>query len=124
MTDEPGILDTLYLEAEHFDLIARSRPLEPRTRVVPLGVPRTPFPIDGPLCSCCSHIWRDRGNGRREPDRRPAVACWNHGASGNTSLLCRTCLDSWFDNADDDPDLEPASWVWLSGARPRRLEPA
>lgn len=68
-------------------------------------------------CDCCSHIWRDRGNGRNEPGRNPAIARWNH-HNGNVSRLCQACLDSWFDIADDDPDLEPASWAWLPGALP------
>ena len=74
-------------------------------------------------CTCCSRIWRDRGNGRSEPDRRPAVARWRHG-NGYVSLLCQACLNSWFDNADDDDSLEPDSWSWLPGARPADLAPA
>ncbi|CAM5623310.1 hypothetical protein [Streptomyces aurantiogriseus] len=75
------------------------------------------------LCSCCSHIWRDRGNGRSEPDRRPAVVRWQH-RGGNVSLLCQPCLDGWFDNADDDPDLEPAAWSWLPRKQPAHLASA
>lgn len=71
------------------------------------------------LCTCCSHIWRDRGNGHSEPGREPAVARWEHD-NGNVSRLCQSCLDSWFDNADDDPDLEPAAWAWLYGMLPAR----
>lgn len=42
---QPFNIEMLYLEAEHFDLIARSgAPLEPRERVVPMGEPRRPFP--------------------------------------------------------------------------------
>ncbi|WP_159062668.1 hypothetical protein [Streptomyces caniscabiei] len=42
---QANIVETLYLEAEHFALIAESRPpLEPRERVVPIGEPRRPFP--------------------------------------------------------------------------------
>lgn len=109
-------MDGLYLDAELFALTAQ-RSIEPRDNVLPVGPARVPFPgVSGPLCSCCSHIWRDCGNGRREPDRHPAVARWNH-RGGNTSLLCQNCLDGWLDNADDDPDLEPASWSWLRGAR-------
>lgn len=47
MSDEqqPSIVDTLYLDAEHFDLTARSQPpMERRERVVPFGEPRRPFP--------------------------------------------------------------------------------
>ena len=61
------------------------------------------------LCDCCSHIWRNDGS----RDERPPVARWNH-RIGNVSRLCKPCLDGWFDNADDDPDLEPASWSWLA----------
>lgn len=41
-----------------------------------------------------------------------AVAFWNC-VNGNRVILCQGCLDAWFDNADDDPFLEPASWGWL-----------
>jgi hypothetical protein len=41
-----------------------------------------------------------------------AVAFWNC-VNGNRLVLCQTCLDAWFDNADDDPFLEPAGWGWL-----------
>lgn len=61
-----------------------------------------------PTCECCSRIW-DNG---QPPPIRPAAARWNH-RNGNTSLLCQPCLNCWFDNADDDPSLEPMSWQWL-----------
>ncbi|MFH9574210.1 hypothetical protein ACH4MG_27180 [Streptomyces sp. NPDC017454] len=40
--------------------------------------------------------------------------------NGNIVYLCNKCLDHWFDNADDDPDLEPVHWRWLNhlGAQP------
>lgn len=60
------------------------------------------------LCDCCSHIWRD---GRR--DERPPVARWIC-RNGNIVRLCQPCLDWWFDNADDDPDLEPLAWTWIA----------
>lgn len=43
----------------------------------------------------------------------PAVALW---VAPNTYSfrLCQACLDAWFDNADDDPDLEPLAWEWLT----------
>jgi len=48
--EEPSVVDTLYLEAEHFALIAESQPpLEPGKRVVPFGPPRTRFPLAGPV---------------------------------------------------------------------------
>lgn len=45
----------------------------------------------------------------------PAVARWTCG-NGNVVHLCQKCLDHWFDNSDDDPDLEPATWRWLNGS--------
>jgi len=59
-------------------------------------------------CTCCTHVLE-----RGRPRIRPAVAWWRH-RNGSTSYLCRPCLDSWFDNADDDETLEPAVWCWLS----------
>jgi hypothetical protein len=38
---QPSIVDTLYLDAEHFALTAEQQMLEPRERVVPTG---RPFP--------------------------------------------------------------------------------
>lgn len=45
----------------------------------------------------------------------PTVAHWRT-RSGYWFPLCLTCLNSWFDSADDDPDLEPVTWKWLTGA--------
>jgi len=45
----------------------------------------------------------------------PVVACWKT-QTGYWFRLCQPCLDAWFDNADDDPDLEPAAWEWMTGA--------
>lgn len=42
----------------------------------------------------------------------PAVAWWRIRDS-TLVQLCQSCLDCWFDNADDDPDLEPTAWGWL-----------
>lgn len=64
------------------------------------------------LCDCCSHIWRD---GVRA--EKPPVASWEC-RNGNIERLCLDCLNYWFDNADDDPDLEPASWSWLPQQEP------
>lgn len=50
--------------------------------------------------------------GCRGRNRTAAVAFWNC-VNGNRLALCQTCLDAWFDNADDDPFLEPESWGWL-----------
>jgi hypothetical protein len=47
----------------------------------------------------------------------PAVAWWR-GRNGHTVWLCQGCLDHWFDNADDDPALEPAAWGWFYEPRP------
>lgn len=44
----------------------------------------------------------------------PAVARWVC-LNGNVVYLCQPCLDAWFDNADEDPSLEPAEWNWLPG---------
>jgi len=64
-------------------------------------------------CSCCSHCWI-AGKPR---DLGPAVARWIH-QIGNVSLLCESCLNSWFDNADDDPELEPAAVEWIGRPAP------
>lgn len=54
----------------------------------------------------------------------PAAAWWR-GRNGNFTRLCQPCLDYWFDNADDDPDLEPAAWGWLyKGADGQRIHRA
>jgi hypothetical protein len=106
--------DGLYLDAELFALTARQS-IEPRARVLPTGSSMAPFPGLGPRCTCCASMLDD---GRPRSSR--AVARWAHG-NGNVSYLCRNCLDCWFDNADDDPDLEPASWAWLPGAHPEAL---
>ena len=45
----------------------------------------------------------------------PAVARWTC-TNGNVVLLCQPCLNGWFDNADDDPELEPAAWTWIGAA--------
>ena len=44
----------------------------------------------------------------------PTVARWSH-RNGNISRLCQSCLDAWFDNADDDDELEPVAWTWQIG---------
>lgn len=61
-------------------------------------------------CVCCSNIYRGG-----PPLYRAAVARWVH-VSGEAESLCLDCLNTWLDNADDDPDLEPAGWFWLTGA--------
>lgn len=45
----------------------------------------------------------------------PVVARWKT-QTGYWFPLCQGCLDAWFDNADDDPDLEPVAWRWLEVA--------
>jgi hypothetical protein len=60
-------------------------------------------------CTCCARIQR---NGH-PPERVPAVVAWHCQPSGNVEYLCQYCMDIWLDNADDDPDLEPANVVWL-----------
>jgi hypothetical protein len=49
---QPFDVEMLYLEAEHFTLIAEAQPpLEPRERVVPCGSPRRSFPLREDLAS-------------------------------------------------------------------------
>ncbi|WP_225811317.1 hypothetical protein [Streptomyces spinosus] len=63
MTEEPNIVDSLYLEAEHVALIAESQPpLGPRERVLPLGEPRRPFP---------GLVPREESAGPVRPDEEP-----------------------------------------------------
>ncbi|MEV4784009.1 hypothetical protein AB0K53_00895 [Streptomyces tuirus] len=50
------------------------------------------------------------------PSCGPAVARWQV-QNGYWFLLCQSCLDAWFDNADDDDDLEPAAWSWIEKRR-------
>lgn len=47
----------------------------------------------------------------------PVVAIWQTDIHYRT-FLCQLCLDSWFDGADDDPDLEPIAWGWVEGQNP------
>jgi hypothetical protein len=48
--------------------------------------------------------------------RADAVAIWvSH--NGHRTPLCVSCLNSWCDNADDDPSLEPAEIIWLIDRR-------
>lgn len=47
-----------------------------------------------------------------------AVALWWVAPSpprphGCHVFLCKSCLDHWLDNADDDPNLEPSALEWL-----------
>lgn len=51
----------------------------------------------------------------RLPSCGPAVARWEV-RNGSWFLLCQTCLDHWFDNADDDDSLEPVAWAWIGVA--------
>lgn len=53
------------------------------------------------------------------PER--AVA-WIRLADGTHTRLCRTCLDAWFDLADDQPELEPRIWGWLVRPTPAAEE--
>lgn len=48
MTEEPTSAETLYLDAEHFDLTAQAQPLRPRSRVEPIGPPFAGFPREQP----------------------------------------------------------------------------
>lgn len=48
----------------------------------------------------------------------PAVA-WLHLQGGfRTVRLCRLDLDTWFDTADDHPDMEPRIWGWFAPPAP------
>jgi hypothetical protein len=53
----------------------------------------------------------------------PAIAWWKTGNDCFTRL-CWACLDCWFDNADDDPDLEPTAWGWLVHPEPAAADVA
>jgi hypothetical protein len=48
----------------------------------------------------------------------PAVAWLIHATWRGRMHFCQGCLDRWFDDADDNPRLEPAAWGWLYGCRP------
>ncbi|MEU4133630.1 hypothetical protein [Streptomyces wuyuanensis] len=61
-----------------------------------------------PDCWTCSRII---DNGVRR--HAVAVASWQHWHGGSTPL-CQSCLNAWFDNADDDESLEPKAWHWLT----------
>lgn len=43
----------------------------------------------------------------------PAVAWLTTNPSMNIVHLCRTCLDWWFDEADDGNSDEPLAWGWI-----------
>ena len=45
----------------------------------------------------------------------PVVARWKT-RTGYWFPLCKACLDGWFDNADDDDDLEAVAWAWIGVA--------
>lgn len=60
-------------------------------------------------CQCCQSIV-----GRPEVK---AVAVWICSPSGYAERLCQACLDIWFDNAADDPELEAHEVRWLDGTR-------
>jgi hypothetical protein len=47
------------------------------------------------------------------PSCGEVVAWWVHQPSGNWSVVCKECLDAWFDNADDHPPSEPLAWGWF-----------
>lgn len=52
----------------------------------------------------------------QNPDGRhaPAIAIYVANPSLNHIPLCQPCLDGWLDNADDEPDLEPAALRFLA----------
>ncbi|MFJ1827374.1 hypothetical protein [Streptomyces sp. NPDC088178] len=53
-------------------------------------------------------------NGQRQQDcpNAPVARLTHH--HGGTTTLCQKDLDSWLDNADDDPSMEPARLHLLS----------
>jgi len=65
-------------------------------------------------CGCCRNITG------RPPTR--AVALWT-GSNDHTVPLCQSCLDFWFDGADDDAEesgtmeFEPRRVQWIDGSR-------
>lgn len=66
------------------------------------------------LCGCCRNITG------RPPT--PAVALWTSGLNDHTVALCQSCLDFWFDGADDDAEngdaaMEPCRVQWLDGSQ-------
>ena len=64
-------------------------------------------------CTSCARIWDvPDGGGPRRPRNRPAVARWTH-RPGVVVYVCQSTLDNWFDNADDDPEMEPYAVEWL-----------
>ncbi|RKN61876.1 hypothetical protein D7231_31890 [Streptomyces klenkii] len=90
-------------------------PLEPRSRVAAIATDSLPLPsgpwpqVDAMLghklgCTYCAIIGRPH---------REAAAKWVR-RNGSVYFLCKSCLDIWLDDADDNPDLEPASWAWLT----------
>lgn len=48
----------------------------------------------------------------------PRAVAWVQLLDGTHNRLCRTCLDDWFDMADDSPGWEPAAWGWLADGEP------
>jgi hypothetical protein len=69
--------------------------------------------VHTPVPRCGTHARRV------PPQHHPAVALvYSHGGR-YSHPLCESTLNHWLDNADDDPDLEPADIVWLNGPRHR-----
>lgn len=68
--------------------------------------------LDGPDLPLPSQCWNCRCKGFVTA----AALHWT-GPSRNTTYLCQPCADSWLDNADDDPSLEPRRIDWLDGTR-------
>lgn len=46
------------------------------------------------------------------PHYHPAIVKYTHN-SWSYDFLCQRALDIWLDSADDDPDMEPRSLVFL-----------
>jgi hypothetical protein len=52
----------------------------------------------------------------QHPPVATAVVLVTCSPSGNVVPLCAHCLNLWLDNADDEPDLEPAHIRWLNAS--------
>lgn len=58
----------------------------------------------GAICSCCMNT------GTRPPNKAAAVY---QVEPAPAVPLCRSCLNHWLDNADDNPGMEPTDLQWI-----------
>ena len=69
-------------------------------------------------CTSCLRIWdTPPGGGPAQRRVRPAIARWTHPNTRAVDYVCQSTLDYWFDNADEDPFMEPTDVRWLDGTR-------